>query len=109
MRPDDLDDVALIERNRRPFGARHDGVIDRDGDAGFGPVDRLRRQQVDQAGALEAVGRTVQADIHVFFLVKSSCINRPSPKSWMIGSTLPVNTSPAMASAVAGVSNMPLR
>src|SRR5437879_12753545 len=109
MGADDLDRVAGLQRRGRPFGARHDLVVDGDGDTRLTLVDGLGRQQLDQAGAVEAVGGAVQADIHVFFLVVSSRAKRASPNAAMVGSVSPVSTNLAMASAVAGVSKMPLR
>ena len=81
---------------------------------GFGLVDGLRGEEIDQAGAAKAVGFAVQEDIHDPVLSTSGLIlswvaNRPKPERGDGGVCLAVNTSLAIASAVTGVRRMPLR
>src|ERR1035437_508426 len=98
-RGQDLDAVAVDEFDRRPKTAGHDGVVDGDGDTFAAPA-QASNQDVDTGSIGQVVGFTIDCHDHA----KRSGVNGP-----INSGASPVTRSSAMASAVTGVSNMPLR
>src|SRR5205807_3836252 len=101
--PDDLDALALVKLAGRPAAARDDLLIEGDrhppevAHAGGGQDVEQRRP-----GAGDLDGGAVHGQQH-------ARANRSGRKGAMASGTTPSQTTDAMASAVTGVSRMPLR
>src|SRR5450631_2021017 len=98
-RGEDLDAVAVDQFDRRPKTAGHDRVVDGDGNA-FAPTAQAGDHHVDVGTIRQVVGFTVDRHDHP----KRSGVN-----GLINSGASPVRSSSAMASAVTGVSKMPLR
>src|SRR5262245_24845454 len=115
----DLDTVAGTQRRMRPGRARDDGAVHRHGDSALGDVERLLFQQRRYCCDNERLVLAVDTDArlggnlgHCILLHSAAArceSNRSMPNGRITGSASPSSTSRAMASAVMGVSRMPLR
>src|SRR5262245_10644487 len=115
----DLDAVARAQLRLRPSGARDNGTIDCYRNSALPGVDRLFLQQCRQGRGGERLVLAVDADarpgsgLRHCILPHSAAArsdpNRSMPNGRIAGSATPSSTSRAIASAVIGVSKMPLR
>src|SRR5690348_5941478 len=116
---DDLDAVAGLERGIAPGGARHDRAIERNRDAALPGVDGFLIKQLCKRRGGERLGFTVDADVrrdglllvHRRFSHSAARAGkkRSRPNGRIAGSITSSRMRRAIASAVTGVSRMPLR
>src|SRR5262245_1260859 len=115
----DLDAVAGAQLGLRPSGARDDRAVDRHRNSALPGVDRLFLQQCRQGRGGERLVLAVDTDArlasglcHCILLHSAAARSNPNrsmPNGRIAGSATPSSTSRAIASAVIGVSKMPLR
>src|SRR4029077_6822758 len=101
--PDHLDALALPELTARPVAARHDLLVEGDAHAPEA-LHPGRRQDVEQRRPLRA-GDLDRGAVHG---QQHAGANRSGRKAAITSGTRPSTTTVAMASAVTGVSRMPL-
>src|SRR4029079_11271641 len=115
----DLDAVARLKRRLGPCRAWHNGAVDCDRDAALAGVDGFFFQQRSKRRREERLILPIDADVYLSerlchrTLLHSAAArrdpNRSMRKGRMAGSAAPSSTSCAIASAVIGVSRIPLR